>query len=253
MSVHLKSLTRRITASPLKIFPLSGTILLPGCELPLNIFEPRYLNMVDDALKTDRLIGIVQPAKAVSADQSRDDIKAGDKGAQPAPAQIGTVGRIKQFSETDDGRYMIALVGMKRFFIIGEADVLTPYRQAHVSYDAFEQDADIHDTALRSKALSEDPAARAEMTAAMKNFARSIHVEVDWSALSEISMPRLVDQAAMIAPFSAFDKQSLLEAMTEPERRKLLVALMNMYSQPESDAPTKPETDQSKNPKDKLQ
>ena len=253
MSVHLKSLTRRITASPLKIFPLSGTILLPGCDLPLNIFEPRYLNMVDDALKTDRLIGIVQPAKAVRADQSLDDSGADETQAQPAPAQIGTVGRIKQFSETDDGRYMIALVGMKRFSITGEADVLTPYRQAHVSYDAFEQDANIHDTALRSKALSEDPAARAAMTAAMKDFARSIHVEVDWSALSEISMPRLVDQAAMIAPFSAFDKQSLLEDMTEPERRKLLVGLMTMYSQPQSDNRAKPDAGQNKKPKDKLQ
>ena len=218
----MKSIARRLSPQTIAIFPLGGTVVLPGCELPLNIFEPRYLNMVDDALKGDRLIGMIQPQYAVdgvNADRPR-----------PSLTKIGTLGRLRQFSETDDGRYIISLVGLKRFRLTGEADVTTPYRQALVSYDGFEEDIDIHETQNMPPAMTESSAERARLTASMKSFARSLGVEVDWDGLNSIAMNKLVDQTSMISPFGAQDKQSLLEALDHEGRRKLLIGLMEIYT-----------------------
>jgi Lon protease-like protein len=191
---------------------LGGAVLLPVCDLPLNIFEPRYLNMIDDALKGDRLIGMVQTID--------DEI-----------ADVGGLGRIIQFSETADGRYLIVLKGLRRFRITGLPDVLTPYRQADVSYDGFGEDPDLHAVRQTTEALSESGRSdRAALTVAMKALANAIGVDVDWTALSEIPLPVLINQAAMISPFSAPDKQSLLEAETSDERRRLLIGLMHLYA-----------------------
>lgn len=215
MSAHYKSLARRTTPSRIPIFPLGGAVLLPVCDLPLNIFEPRYLNMIDDALKGDRLIGMVQ----TSAD--------GPDGI----AEVGGLGRIIQFSETDDGRYLIVLKGLRRFRVDALPDVGTPYRQAEVSYAGFEEDPDLHAVRQTSEALSESGRSdRAALTVAMKALAKAVGVEVDWKALSEIPLPVLVNQAAMISPFSPPDKQSLLEAETSDERRRLLIGLMHLYA-----------------------
>ncbi len=223
MSAHLRTLARRLSPDVIPVFPLGGTILLPGCELPLNIFEPRYLNMIEDSLKGDRLIGMVQSAVDPARHAPHKD------GTKPL-APIGGLGRIKQFSESDDGRYLIVLTGLKRFTILGDADGVTPYRRARVSYDAFEHDIDAHIAPTLPKAMSENAQARAEMTSAMKSFARAIGVEVDWDALQSVPMDNLVDQASMISPFDAFDKQSLLEAPDHTARRRLLVGLMTMYA-----------------------
>ncbi|WP_026147998.1 LON peptidase substrate-binding domain-containing protein [Robiginitomaculum antarcticum] len=223
MSTHMKSMARRLSPEQIPVFPLGGTVLLPGCELPLNIFEPRYLNMIDDMLKGDRVIGLIQPQYALDG--------AGAKTARPDLARIGTLGRLRQFSETDDGRYLISLAGLKRFTFIDEADVTTPYRQAQVSYDAFSADIDVHDKRIMPTSLEDNAAERARLTAGMKSFARSLGVDVDWGGLNAISMDRLVDQTAMISPFSAQDKQSLLEASSHAERRSLLIGLMKIYSQ----------------------
>lgn len=196
--------------------------MLPGCELPLNIFEPRYLNMVDDMLKGDRVIGMVQPHFAVDGQ--------GVKQAQPDLAPIGTLGRLRQFSETDDGRYLVSVVGLKRFTVTGEADVTSPYRQALVTYDGFAGDIDVHDKRIMPTSLQDSAAERARLTAGMKSFARSLGVDVDWEGLGTIPMDRLVDQTAMISPFGAQDKQSLLEAASHAERRSLLIGLMKIYS-----------------------
>ena len=213
MSAHYKSLARRTKPGTIPIFPLGGAVLLPVCDLPLNIFEPRYLNMTDDALKTDRLIGMVQ---------TREDGEL---------AEIGGLGRITQFSETEDGRYLVVLKGLKRFRIDDLPPVTTPYRQAKVSFDGFEEDADLHAARQTSEALSESGRSdRAALTVAMKALAKAVGVEVDWSALSEIPLPVLVNQAAMISPFSSADKQSLLEAGTSDERRRLLIGLMHLYA-----------------------
>lgn len=215
MSAHYKSLTRRTKPKQVAIFPLSGTVLLPACDLPLNIFEPRYLNMIDDALKADRLIGMVQKKNKKS-----DEV-----------AEIGGLGRITQFAEMDDGRYMVVLKGLKRFRITGEADVKTPYRQAKISFDDFEADADIHNASQTSEALSESGRSdRATLTVAMKALAKTLSVQIDWDSLAEIPLPILINQAAMISPFEAEDKQSLIEAQTTDERRRLLIGLMHLYA-----------------------
>ena len=186
--------------------------MLPGCDLPLNIFEPRYLNMIDDALRTDRLIGMVQ---------SRGD----------QLVSVGGLGRISQFSETDDGRYLIVLKGLKRFHLGEELKASTPYRQAKISFDGFEADADTHDARQTSEALSETGRSdRSALTVAMKALAKAVGVQVDWDALKEIPLPLLINQAAMISPFEPADKQSLMEAITSDERRRLLIGLMHLYA-----------------------
>lgn len=217
MSAHYKSLARRTTPARIPIFPLGGAVLLPVCDLPLNIFEPRYLNMIDDALKGDRLIGMVQTT---------------DDDSNPAGiAEVGGLGRIIQFSETDDGRYLVVLKGLRRFRITGLPTVETPYRQADVSYDRFGEDPDLHAVRQTSEALSESGRSdRAALTVAMKALAKAVGVEVDWTALAEIPLPILVNQAAMISPFSSPDKQSLIEAETSDERRRLLIGLMHLYA-----------------------
>lgn len=211
MSTHYKALTRRTSPKQLAVFPLNGAVLLPACDLPLNIFEPRYLNMVDDALKDDRLIGMVQKQNG-------------------RLAKIGGLGRITQFSESEDGRYLIVLKGLKRFSITSEADVKTPYRQAKVSYDGFEADADIHNARQTSEALSGKSGDRTTLTVAMKALAKTLGVQIDWDSLAEIPLPILVNQAAMISPFAAEDKQSLLEAVSTDDRRRLLIGLMHLYA-----------------------
>ena len=212
MSAHYKSLARRTNPDSVALFPLNGTVLLPGCDLPLNVFEPRYLNMIDDALRADRLIGMVQ---------SRDD----------KLAKIGGLGRISQFSETEDGRYLVALKGLKRFHLGEELEVSTPYRQANIRFDGFEHDADTHDAKQTSEALSETGRSdRAALTVAMKALAKAVNVQVDWGTLKEIPLPLLINQSAMISPFQPEDKQSLLEAVTSDERRRLLIGLMHLYA-----------------------
>jgi len=211
MSAHYKSLTRRTNPKQVAVFPLNGTVLLPACDLPLNIFEPRYLNMVDDALKGDRLIGMVQ-----------------NQGGRLA--KIGGLGRITQFSESEDGRYLIVLKGLKRFSIISESDVKTPYRQAKISFEGFEGDADIHNARQTSEALSGKSGDRTTLTIAMKALAKTLGVQIDWNSLAEIPLPILVNQAAMISPFAAEDKQSLIEAVSTDDRRRLLIGLMHLYA-----------------------
>lgn len=168
--------------------------------------------MVDDALKGDRLIGMVQ---------TQDD----------GIANVGGLGRIIQFSETDDGRYLIVLKGLRRFRIANLPDVSTPYRQADISFLGFSEDPDLHAVRQTSEALSESGRSdRAALTVAMKALAKAVGVDVDWKALSEIPLPVLVNQAAMISPFSSEDKQSLLETETADERRRLLIGLMHLYA-----------------------
>ncbi len=220
MSTHYKALARRTSPEVIPLFPLNGTVLLPACDLPLNIFEPRYLNMVDDALKSDRLIGMVQSRKS-------------------GLVSVGGLGRIIQFSETEDGRYLIVLKGLKRFKVTEEMETTSPYRQAKVDYEPFVDDADIHAAKQTSEALSESGRTdRSALTVAMKTLAKKIGVRVDWEALSEIPLPVLVNQAAMISPFQPEDKQSLIESVSTDDRRRLLIGLMHLYAG--SDSPSNP-------------
>ena len=212
MGKHLKALAARTNPRTVALFPLAGTILLPGCDLPLNIFEPRYLNMVDDALKGERLIGMIQP------------------GEDKVLAKVGGLGRIIQFAEMEDGRYMIVLRGLKRFRLGNHVETTTPYAQAEIGFDGFESDIEIHEDTDTPEALSALKGERGVLTMAMKTYAKTLGVQLDWDSLKQIPLNRLVDQAAMISPFGPEDKQSLLEAKTHEDRRRLLIGLMHLYS-----------------------
>ncbi len=187
--------------------------------MPLNIFEPRYLNMIDDALKSDRLIGMVQPKSQTHQPTTAQDLHT-----------VGGLGRITQFAERPDGQYTVVLSGLKRFQIEELVPSEGPYLKAKINFEAFVGDADIHAQPNTPKALSGEAGQRSALTMAMKVFAKTLGVKVDWDELNKIALPQLVDQTAMISPFPAEDKQSLLKAADHEERRRLLIGLMHLYS-----------------------
>jgi len=224
MSAYYKSLAKRTNPEIIPIFPLNGTVLFPGCDLPLNIFEPRYLNMIEDAIRAERLIGMIQ----IREDETIEE--------------IGGLGRISQFSEADDGRYLIVLKGLKRFRVTEHITDKTPYRQARVTFDGFEGDIESHVSPTVPAALSGTTTGdRNALTVAMKSLAKALGVNVDWKALADIPLQNLVNQAAMISPFKPVDKQSLLEAKDTDERRRLLIGLMHLYASLDSNNNTPPQ------------
>lgn len=187
----------------LPLFPLAGALMLPRAELPLNIFEPRYLAMVRDAMAGDRLIGMVQP---------KDDREP------PALYGIGGLGRITQFSETGDGRFLIALVGLTRFRIERELTVDTPYRQANVDYAPFAGDW-----------READPlpaAVRADLESSLRGYLDSQGLSADWEAVASADDESLVNTLTAVCPFDVAEKQALLEAPALRDRAGVLAALM---------------------------
>ncbi|WP_116133327.1 LON peptidase substrate-binding domain-containing protein [Tropicimonas sp. IMCC34043] len=188
------------------MFPLPGALLLPRARLPLQIFEPRYLAMLDDVLKTQhRLIGMVQPRLAATAGQS--ELQA-----------IGCAGRVTGFSETGDGRYMITLTGISRFRILREVSGFAPYRKADVGWDSFASDlgATEHDPGLD----------RAAFLKLLARYFDALSLTTDWSTLKDAQDELLINSLAMLCPFEVEDKQALLEAPTLADRRESLTALI---------------------------
>ena len=193
----------------LPLFPLSGALLLPHGHLPLNIFEPRYLNLVEDTLGRGRFRGMVQP-RTPQADPVPDDA---------ALYPVGCVGRIVSFEETETGHLFIALRGLSRFSIEGELDPEKGYRRARVDYRAY--GADLHD----------DPGAigdRPRLIAAVRRFFDQNDIEVDWEAIDEAADETLITSLAMICPFAPREKQALLESPGVTERADLLTTLIEM-------------------------
>lgn len=205
----------------LPIFPLPGVLLLPGGKLPLNIFEPRYLQMTEDALAGHRTIGMIQPSEPV-ATSLRPEIYA-----------VGCAGRITSFTETGDGRYLITLTGTCRFRVQEELAVTTPYRQVVADYDEFAADLE-----------PQDPAAvdGRRLLAALRGYLARTGIPADWDSISRAPLPALVTSLAMICPFSAGEKQALLEAPDLAARGQILVALMEMaaVAGPEGDGGDEP-------------
>ncbi len=185
------------------IFPLGGAVLLPGGALPLNIFEPRYLAMVADAMASDRMIGIVQPR---------------DESDVPPLYGVGGLGRINEFAETPDGRYLIVLSGVIRFRVAGEIVADTPYRQIEPDYDAYLADLE------EARAIEAD--ARAGVEAALKVYLDANGLSADWDAVARADDDALVRTLAAVCPFEPVEKQALLEAADLPARAEMLVALM---------------------------
>ena len=187
------------------VFPLSGALLLPRTRLPLNLFEPRYLQMLDDVLKTDhRLIGMVQ---------SYD----GPDGVNKLHS-IGCAGRITAFSETDDGRYMITLAGASRFRLIGEVDGFVPYRRARVNWQGFERDLGDVET--------DDTFDRHKFIDALGRFFDDQGLQTDWESLREAEDELLINSLSMLCSFEPEDKQALLEAPSLTTRRETLTTLI---------------------------
>ena len=186
----------------LSLFPLTGALLLPNGQLPLNIFEPRYLNMVMDALAGARLIGMVQPLPGADTEQ-------------PELHRTGCAGRIISFSETRDGRLLIVLGGVCRFDIRSELEVRHGYRSAHVCWERFAHDTVLEDIQLEKKLLLDS----------VKVYLEHQNLSVEWKSLEVLDMHELVDTLACSLPFSPREKQGLLEAAVVEDRYHLVKAL----------------------------
>ncbi len=209
---------RKVSDLPelIPVFPLDGALLLPGCQLPLQIFEPRYLNMVDDAMSGHRVIGMIQTASG------------GDK-ARPNLAEVGCVGRITAYAETGDGRYLITLTGICRFEAGEELDLNTPYRQVRPSYERYASDLDADETPL---ALD-----RNAFLGTMKRYLDHKGLAVEWDAAKQAPAVALVNSLAMGLPLDPAEKQALLEAPTLAERTRVLTALMEIDAAADDDEP----------------
>jgi Lon protease-like protein len=194
-------------AEVIPVFPLAGALLLPRGQMPLNIFEPRYLAMTDDALRAGhRLIGMIQPDPAHPGTEER-----------PALYKIGCVGRITQFAETGDGRYLIQLTGIARFRVEEELRLPTPYRQCRVLYTPF-----LDDFVARK---GEDEVDRAALLHALTDFLKANDLKADWEGIENAPNEALVNALAMMSPYGAAEKQALLEAPDLKTRAEILVAV----------------------------
>jgi hypothetical protein len=189
----------------LPVFPLAGALLLPRGALPLNIFEPRYLAMVDHVLAGERVIGMIQP----------DETNA--TATVPHLYSVGCAGRLTQFAETGDGRVLITLTGIARFRVTEEMRVTTPFRQCQVDYSEFAAD-------FRPRE-GEDKVDRDSVVNALRRFADANDLKVDWKGIREAPNEALVNALCMMSPYGSQDKQALLEAPDLKSRGELLVAI----------------------------
>jgi len=189
------------------VFPLPGALLLPRGQLPLNIFEPRYLVMIDDALHdARRLIGMIQPDPSHPGPEDK-----------PALYKVGCVGRITQIAETGDNRYLIQLTGIARFRLEEELAVATPYRQCRVSYAPFADDFIGH--------KGEDAVDRTALLAALAAFLKANNLKTDWEGIENAPNEALVNALAMMSPYGAAEKQAMLEAPDLKTRAEILIAV----------------------------
>jgi len=189
------------------VFPLPGALLLPRGQMPLNIFEPRYLAMVDDSLRDGhRLIGMIQPDPAHPGTEEKPNL-----------FKIGCVGRITQIAETGDGRYLMQLTGIVRFHIEEELHVATAYRQCRVSYMPFIDDFIGH--------KGEDAVDRKALLEALQAFLKANNLKTDWQGIESAPNEALVNALAMMSPYGAAEKQALLEAPNLKARAEMLIAI----------------------------
>jgi len=198
------------------VFPLSGALLLPRARLPLNIFEPRYLAMIDAAMDGHRLIGMIQPRDATE-----------ERAAKPALVGVGCVGRIVEYSETEDGRYVITLLGLARFRQRAEREEGMPFRQIETDYTPYAADMSV---------MPDPELPRDRLLAALKPYLAERDLKTDWTSLEEAPPEMLVNALAMICPFDPGEKQALLESPGLKERAETLTALIEIAN---ASAPTR--------------
>jgi Lon protease-like protein len=208
---------RKVSDLPalIPVFPLDGALLLPGCQLPLQIFEPRYLNMIDDAMSGHRLVGMVQTA--------------GGARTRPTLAGVGCVGRITAYAETGDGRYMITLTGVCRFDAGDEIAINTPYRQVRPDFSRFAADLDEDDAPV---ALDRGP-----FLASLRRYLDHRGLDVDWDAAKQAPSAALVNSLSMGLPLDPAEKQALIEAPTMAERARVLATLLEIDGAADDDEP----------------
>ena len=192
--------------STIPVFPLPGALLLPRARLPLHIFEPRYLAMLDDTLKTShRLIGMIQPRETPKSEDQR--LHA-----------IGCAGRLTAFSETEDGRYMITLSGISRFRVTSEVQGFSPYRRCDVDWSGFDRDLG---PAEKDPGFDRDP-----FMDMLGRYFEAQELSTDWDSLREAEEELLLNSLSMLCPFAPHEKQALLEAPSLTTRRETLVTLI---------------------------
>ena len=192
------------------VFPLRGAILLPRVTLPLNVFEPRYLMMIDECLRGDRLVGIVQP----KADTESPPGKAVEL------KSVGCVGRLTSYQETDDNRYAIVLTGISRFRLIEEQETADPFRTWRVSYETFRADF--------TKGDGEGQVDRETLLKVLKTYLDVNALRADWQAIHRAGNELLVNTLSVISPYGPEEKQALLEAPDLKSRADVLIALAEM-------------------------
>lgn len=195
------------------VFPLRGAILLPRASMPLNIFEPRYLEMIEDAIKGSRIIGVIQPV--ADADNSPSPL---GKGAQLR--KVGCAARLTAFQETEDRRILISLTGISRFLVVREIETPRPYRICAVSCDGFTGDF--------VRGNGEDEIDRAELLGVLKAYLEAKGLKADWQAINRSSNEFLVNTLSVICPYGQEEKQALLEAADLKARAKVLMTLAQM-------------------------
>jgi len=202
---------RRIADLPqmIPVFPLDGALLLPGGDLPLQIFEPRYLNMIDDVMAGDRIVGMIQT-------------RPGGDRMRPRLSDVGCAGRVTSYAETSDGRYLITLTGVCRFDARDELIAHAPYRQVRAQYDRFEADLCEQHEALAP------PAARNRFAKALKRYLNRRELDIDWDCAESAPLEALVTSLSMGLPFEPAEKQALLEAPTLSGRFETLSTLLEI-------------------------
>lgn len=199
------------------IFPLSGALLLPEGRLPLNIFEPRYLAMVEDSLAGGRMFGMVMPDPGLPRTEFGSQVY-----------RVGCLGRLSSFAETDDGRYLITLTGVIRFRVMEEAAMRRGYRRAQVEYGDYAPDLMVG---------GKPSIDRAALVGALRPYFKARGIEANWDAVENTGDAMLVTTLCMVCPFEPAEKQALLEARGPEERANMLVALMQMDSHGHGMAP----------------
>ena len=198
------------------VFPLPGAILLPRGQLPLNIFEPRYLNMIDDAMAGDRVLGLIQPS--------------GGPARLPSLSAVGCAGRITSFAETSDGRYLVTLTGVARFRVASELPTQTPYRQVRAAFAPFEADL--------SSPVGGVEFDREAFFAGLKQYLERRQLEIDWETAEAAPQEALINSLSMALPFEPAEKQALLESPGLEDRVEVLTTLMRIDAAETGDGDT---------------
>lgn len=196
------------------VFPLGRALLLPRVQLPLNIFEPRYLDMVNDAMASHRIIGMIQPNSPAGI-AAQDD-----RAAKPELYTVGCAGRMVSFNETRDNRILVALSGVCRFRISQELDVTTAYRKVEADYTPYADDL--------TEGNGESLVTREGLIETVRRYCKTASVEMDWDAITQTPTELLVNSFCMMSPYGPDEKQAMLEAVSLEERNQMLIALTEM-------------------------